>query len=358
MGFGTEETAGVVAAPDGSAPGVTPGRVRSAVVSTYLAFGGTGVGFASIASRVPQIRDLLHVTPASLGLLLLCIALGSMVQPAAVRRRRGDARDPSHGARDGRRVRRRPAAPSRSASSTAVAPVAIGFVLVGIGNGMWDVAMNVQAAHVEQALGRSIMSRFHAGFSVGTVLGAGDRRGHGRDATSRSACTCWRSPSLIALVVPWGIRDFLPDAPQHTETSDTGRNRRFAAWTEPRTLLIGLFVLCMAFTEGTGNDWLSIAMIDGYHTEAVRGHGRVHGVPERDDARALVRPGGHRPVRTSADAAGLGSRRARRPAGRRVRLAGTRSRFSARRCGASAPRSASRPGSAPRPTIRKRPQRA
>jgi cyanate permease len=38
-----------------------------------------------------------------------------------------------------------------------------------------------------------------------------------------------------------------------------------------QTLLIGLFVLCMALTEGTGNDWLSLAVIDGYHGAAVVG---------------------------------------------------------------------------------------
>ena len=32
--------------------------------------------------------------------------------------------------------------------------------------------MNVQGAAVEQHLGRAIMPRFHAGFSVGTVAGA------------------------------------------------------------------------------------------------------------------------------------------------------------------------------------------
>ena len=43
------------------------------------------------------------------------------------------------------------------------------------------------------------------------------------------------------------------------------------AWKEPRTLLIGVFVLCMAFTEGTGNDWLAIAVIDGYGAAPVLG---------------------------------------------------------------------------------------
>ena len=35
--------------------------------------------------------------------------------------------------------------------------------------------------------------------------------------------------------------------------------------------MIGLFVLCLAFTEGTGNDWLAIAMIDGHGAPAVLG---------------------------------------------------------------------------------------
>ena len=42
-------------------------------------------------------------------------------------------------------------------------------------------------------------------------------------------------------------------------------------WREPRTLLVGLFVLAFAFSEGTGNDWISVALIDGYHAPAVVG---------------------------------------------------------------------------------------
>ena len=47
-----------------------------------------------------------------------------------------------------------------------------GLFLLGLGSGTWDVAMNVEGAEVERRLGHSIMSRFHAGFSVGTVAGA------------------------------------------------------------------------------------------------------------------------------------------------------------------------------------------
>ena len=40
-----------------------------------------------------------------------------------------------------------------------VLPVVAGLFLLGFGNGTWDVAMNVQAALVEQRLGWPIMSR-------------------------------------------------------------------------------------------------------------------------------------------------------------------------------------------------------
>ena len=43
------------------------------------------------------------------------------------------------------------------------------------------------------------------------------------------------------------------------------------AWTERRTLLIGTFVLCVTLIEGTGNDWLSLAVIDGYREPAAVG---------------------------------------------------------------------------------------
>ncbi|MEO7448984.1 MAG: MFS transporter, partial [Humibacillus sp.] len=35
-------------------------------------------------------------------------------------------------------------------------------------------------------------------------------------------------------------------------------------WLEPRTLLIGVVVFAAAFTEGTANDWIGVALSDGY----------------------------------------------------------------------------------------------
>ena len=70
--------------------------------------------------------------------------------------------------------------------------------------------------------------------------------------------------------MPTQARGFIP-AETGDEDADIERHNPWQAWTEPRTLLIGLFVLCMAFSEGTGNDWLGVAAIDGYGASAALG---------------------------------------------------------------------------------------
>ena len=156
------EQASAVAGPPAS-------RATGAV---YVAFILSGFAFASWASRIPQIRDSLAVSPAQLGFILLCVAAGSITSI------------PLAGTIVGRFGEARTVAIMSTilacgvllvgiGTTIGVPPVCVGLALVGFGNGAWDVAMNVQGAAVERVLNRSIMSRFHAGFSVGTVAGAG-----------------------------------------------------------------------------------------------------------------------------------------------------------------------------------------
>ncbi len=70
--------------------------------------------------------------------------------------------------------------------------------------------------------------------------------------------------------MPMATTSFLPLAEEpHDEHAE--RKHPMHAWTERRTLLIGLFVLTMAFAEGTANDWLGVAAIDGYGASAAMG---------------------------------------------------------------------------------------
>ena len=117
------------------------------------------------------MRDTLDLSPRSLGLVLLAIAVGSVVSmplSGLVVNHLGT----------GRTIVLMACSLAAGLTTTAlglqvgVLPVVCGLFFVGLGNGTWDVAMNVEGAAVEHGLQRAIMPRFHAGFSLGTVGGA------------------------------------------------------------------------------------------------------------------------------------------------------------------------------------------
>ncbi|MCW2497324.1 MFS transporter, partial [Jatrophihabitans sp.] len=232
---------------------------QSAVRATYGAFIGAGFAFASWAARIPQVKARLHLTPASLGVVLLAIAVGSLISL------------PLSGLIVARFGTRRTVmvmavfvglalAVIGSGYRLGVAALVVGLFILGFANGAWDVAMNVQGAHVERQVGRSIMPRFHAGYSLGTVLGA--LLGAAMVALHVSVTMHLSVVAVIVgIVVPLSVRAFLPDAA--AEPASHGSQRRTAArrWREPRTLLIGVVVLSFAFAEGTGNDWINVALI-------------------------------------------------------------------------------------------------
>ena len=246
--------------------------VLAARNATFIAFVGSGFGFASWAARIPQLRDALQASPSTLGLVLLAVAVGSLIAlPLAgiVVTHLGTARTVAS------------MALCVAAGLAVVAlgyqagtlPVVVGLFLIGFGNGTWDVAMNVEGAAVEQRLGQSIMPRFHAGFSVGTVVGALGGAAMVALGVSVTAHLIVAAV-LVGICVPVATRRFLPvKAPARSVGGMPAERPRnpLLAWKEPRTLLIGVFVLCMAFTEGTGNDWLALAVLDGYGTAPVVG---------------------------------------------------------------------------------------
>jgi len=244
--------------------------VLAARRAVYIAFTGCGFAMASWATRIPQVRDGLGLTPSRLGLVLLAIAAGSIVSLVLA----GQIV-----ARFGSRATVATMAGLLLVALSAVGigypygitPVVVGLFLFGFANGAWDVAMNVQGAVVEGRLGKAIMPRFHAGYSVGTVAGALTGAGAVALRVPVTAHLIF-SAVLIGVIVILAVRSFGPDD-VHPPTADEGGGlrRTLATWREPRTLLIGLFVLAFAFAEGAGIDWISVAVIDGYGAEATVG---------------------------------------------------------------------------------------
>lgn len=249
-------------------------RARRARIAVFVVFTLAGIGFAAVASRIPDIRDAYDVSPQSLGIILLSLSVGSVIGlPIAgkIAARIGQANAVLLGI---------------ALSSTGLATIAVavqvlapqpalmlGLFLTGSGVGIWDVAMNIEGAAVERALGVSVMPHFHAAFSAGTVASA-----------LLGALLSWLGVpvsvhllvvvAVLGLLGLWATRSFMPrrvvEALDPGET-DGDRDQRIpaperqrSAWTEPRTLLIGVLVLAAAFTEGTANDWLAVALVDGY----------------------------------------------------------------------------------------------
>ena len=237
----------------------------------FAIFTSCGVALSTWVSRIPSVRDAFEADTATIGLLAFAIAVGSiagLVTSSHLISRLGAARTITWML-------------STSALGLIVAAfgatidpnfavTAIGLGLFGASFGICDVAMNVSGAAQERVLGRPIMPIFHAFFSFGTMAGA---------ALSVLAETLGLSIAahvaaialLMALTVALSTRHLqsehiIEDGAEVVADDDHSKTwrGRLSIWRDPRTIFIGLIVLGMAFTEGSANDWLALAMVDGH----------------------------------------------------------------------------------------------
>lgn len=233
--------------------------------ATYAAFGVNGLMYAALVSRVPALGADLGLSTAGLGLLLLWLSAGAVSGlPIA-----------------GFLVQRVGA--SRSIA-TGVATVAVGLLLltlglgssslvaaatalyvIGLGMGLWEVSMNVTGARIASLLGSDgLLPRLHAALSVGTVFGAllGALLASASVSLSGqcAAVACLLLP--VTLLIGRTVRSV--DAVESSGGARASGRNLWSSWREPRTLLLGLFVLGFAFTEGTANEWIAYVLVDGY----------------------------------------------------------------------------------------------
>lgn len=250
---------------------------RNAVAAIFFL---NGLAIASWFARIPAAKQALDLSTGQFGLVLLGMSTGAvlaMLTAGATASHFGTGRAVASSSMllaVGLVV-----AGIGTGLLNSVPVTVVGLVAIGYGSGTCDVAMNVEAARVERRLGRTVMPRFHAGWSVGTVTGAAIGA-----VASRFSTPIEISLTTIAAIVLIGsvvaVRSFLPAAmiagAAGSETADGGpeptrRSAALTAWTEPRTLLIGLLVLVMAFTEGSANDWVAVAFVDGYQVSEAGG---------------------------------------------------------------------------------------
>jgi predicted MFS family arabinose efflux permease len=138
-------------------------------IATRIVFFVIGVAISAWAPLVPFAKSRTAIDEGTLGLLLLCLGVGSFVTM------------PLAGALAARFGCRRVILVSATLIclalpllATLASPwrLAATLLVFGAGLGSIDVTMNIQAVIVERASGRSMMSGFHGLYSAGGIAGA------------------------------------------------------------------------------------------------------------------------------------------------------------------------------------------
>ncbi|EJL03597.1 MULTISPECIES: MFS transporter [Pseudomonas] len=148
-------------------PTFTPGRLEQ--MSTRIAYLIAGIGIAAWAPLVPYAKVRANLDEGTLGLLLLCLGVGSILAmpiSGALAARFGCRQVLSGGT-----VLICLALPLL-ATMTSLPWLVAALFLFGAGLGTVDSTVNLQAVIVERASGKTMMSGFHGMFSLGGIIGA------------------------------------------------------------------------------------------------------------------------------------------------------------------------------------------
>jgi predicted MFS family arabinose efflux permease len=232
-------------------------------VSTRLAFLAAGMAMSSWAPLVPYAQARTGVEAAQLGLLLLCLGIGSLLAM------------PVTGILAARFGCRRVILLSGLGCCAvfpflAIAPsaplLALALFLFGATIGTLDVSMNVQAVIVEKDYGGALMSGFHGLFSVGGIVGAGSMSAMlwlGMDIVSASVAMT----IAVALVLLAAGPNLLREAP--------AAERDAPLLVVPRGAVVLIGVLCMFvfLAEGAVLDWSAVLLTNGGMSGAQGGLG-------------------------------------------------------------------------------------
>jgi len=272
--------------PGGTAPteGTATGAAldRGAILAwrnaLFVVFGLCGIGLASWVARLPAVRDALDVSLEQVAVLMFSLAAGSIVGLLASSHiiARIGSRSTIVWCLTGGGVGLVIAGLGATVGPSFVV-IFVGLTLFGASTGMCDVAMNVSGATNERMLGRAIMPIYHAFFSFGTIVGAG----LGALAEHLALPLAVHMAVIAGIIITCAViaarrlqsEHAVADGEQAVAADDHSKTwrGRLSIWRDPRTILIGLIILGMAFAEGSANDWLALAMVDGHGVQNTTG---------------------------------------------------------------------------------------
>lgn len=254
---------------------VPSSRAHVALRATCVVYVCLGFGTSAWLSRLPDVRDDLGLTPATIGTMLLIASLGSLLTlptsgPIVTK----------IGARASGRIGVAVWAlgvvcAGVGALNVSIPLATVGLVLLAAGNGLWGATMNIEAGLVQAAVRRTVVPVIQAMYAVGMLLGAllgaiaaqlGLPLGahlFGLAVLELLACGTavgfYLTKDEVAALAPAQDKGEGKDASQRKAKGLTR-----VAWREKQTVLIALMVMSAGLMEGAANDWLNLSMVDGY----------------------------------------------------------------------------------------------
>jgi predicted MFS family arabinose efflux permease len=228
-------------------------------LATRLAFLVAGFGLACWAPLVPFAKQRLDIGEGTLGLLLLCLGIGSVVAmlwAGWVSAHRGSRPVIVTGGLG--------VALSLPLLALADQPLTLGLALFAFGAslGSLDVAMNVHALVVEKLSGEPLMSGFHALFSAGGLLGAALMT-----ALLSAGWTPLAGTVLGSALMLLAMALLAPRLLANTPSADPPR----LAWPRGAVLLLALLAGVCFLVEGAVLDWGALLLTDGGLLPAAQG---------------------------------------------------------------------------------------
>ena len=229
-----------------------------------------GISAASLFARMPEVRELLGVTNSQLGFLLLSFAIGSG----------------SSLAMSGRAIEKWGTRPlmvfgfvGMAAATVALGAViqagspigfAVTFLIMGFCGGIADVTSNLDGSTLENKIGKTIMPRLHAAYSIGTFTGVGI----GTLGTTLNVAIVAQVAALAALTAGVFLiarRSIPAGTGRHEHHADAPKVKQASLFKNRLVLWLAFGILGITIAEGASNDWLVLAMVDDYHVTRTQG---------------------------------------------------------------------------------------
>ncbi len=228
-------------------------------IATSLVFLLFGITLGTWTARIPAIKHGLDLSDGRLSVALLAFAAGAITGMQSI----GRVVD-----RFGSRRVMLPAAVAEGlalilpALMPNLGTLGLALFVFGAVHGSLNIAMNANAIEVQRALGRPIISSFHAAYSIGGFLGASIGGLFAR--ADLSALTTFVSVAVAMVVLALGAARWAM-APGSGATDATPIARDGAM---PGVVFLGVLAFSALVGEGAAADWSAVYLRDSLDSSA------------------------------------------------------------------------------------------